>query len=85
LPVLISDKVNIWREVGANDAGLVAPDTLEGTRNLLREWLSLTPVRGRTMSENARELFRRQFTVDAMATGLVDVITRHSQGAEIGV
>ena len=31
LPVLISDKVNIWREIQEDGAGLVAEDTEEGT------------------------------------------------------
>ena len=30
VPVLISDKVNIWREVQSDGAGLVAPDNLAG-------------------------------------------------------
>src|SRR5688572_8711541 len=34
-PVLISNKVNIWREVTAEGAGLVADDTLAGTTSLL--------------------------------------------------
>jgi glycosyltransferase involved in cell wall biosynthesis len=76
LPVLISDKVNIWREVQSSGAGLVAPDTLHGTDQLLRGWLSLTLEQRRAMSERARELFRRRFTVDAMAAGLLDVVSR---------
>jgi glycosyltransferase involved in cell wall biosynthesis len=84
LPVLISDKVNIWREVRAHDAGLVAPDTLKGTQTLLHDWIALTPGQMRTMSENARELFRSRFTVDAMAAGLIDVITRHRQPEKAG-
>jgi glycosyltransferase involved in cell wall biosynthesis len=77
LPVLISDKVNIWREVLGQNAGLVAPDTLEGTQQLLRGWLSLTAAQGREMRQNALALFRDRFTVDAMAAALVDVIQRH--------
>ena len=43
VPVLISDKVNIWREVMAHGAGLVAPDSLQGTTRLLRDYVALTP------------------------------------------
>jgi glycosyltransferase involved in cell wall biosynthesis len=78
LPVLISDKVNIWREIRSHQAGLVAPDTLAGTERLLREWLSLSPAERRAMGESARGLFRRRFTVEAMATGLLDVVNRGS-------
>jgi glycosyltransferase involved in cell wall biosynthesis len=74
LPVLISDKVNIWREVEAAGAGLIAPDTLEGTAQLLTGWLSLTAAQRQEMSIRSRELFHRQFTVDAMARDLLDVV-----------
>jgi glycosyltransferase involved in cell wall biosynthesis len=72
--VLISDKVNIWREVQSHGAGIVAPDTEEGTLKLLREWLSLTSDQRSTMGRNARALFEERFTVDAMAAGLLDVV-----------
>jgi len=74
VPVLISDKVNIWREVQSAGAGLVAPDTMEGTANLLAGWLSLTSGERQAMRRAARELFHRSYTVDAMAQGLLDVI-----------
>jgi glycosyltransferase involved in cell wall biosynthesis len=74
VPVLISDKVNIWREVQSAGAGLVAPDTTEGTANLLSRWLSLTSGERQAMRRAARELFHRRYTVDAMAQGLLDVI-----------
>jgi glycosyltransferase involved in cell wall biosynthesis len=78
LPVLISDKVNIWREVLSRNAGLVAPDTVQGTAQLLREWVSLTLAQRQAMSACARELFLRQFTVDAMASGLFDMVMHHA-------
>lgn len=78
IPVLISDKVNIWREVRSHGGGLVGPDTLQGTEQLLREWLSLSAAQQRAMGECARDLFRRRFTVDAMAAGLLDVVARRS-------
>ncbi len=75
VPVLISDKVNIWREVREHGAGLVAPDTAAGIGELLRQWQTLTSAQKRSMGANARALFRARFTVDAMATDLIDVIT----------
>jgi glycosyltransferase involved in cell wall biosynthesis len=78
LPALISDKVNIWREVQSSGAGMVAPDTLEGTGELLNQWLSLTPARRTAMGVAARELFMSRFTVDAMADGLLEVVHRYA-------
>lgn len=75
VPVLLSDKVNIWREVLTHRAGLVAPDTLEGTQALLAQWLEMPQAERARMGERARELFERRFTVDAMAMGLLEIIT----------
>lgn len=35
-PVLISNKVNIWREIDSDNAGWVADDTYEGCLSLLK-------------------------------------------------
>ena len=81
LPVLISNKVNIWREVSVANAGLVAPDTLAGTKELLREWLAKTPQQRLDMGEAAKRLFTSRFTVDAMTQSLLK--TYRSEAGEL--
>ena len=66
-PVLISNKVNIWREVEASDAGLVAPDTLEGTRELLRRFAALRTSDRERMRERARSGFLKNFDIEVTA------------------
>src|SRR5437660_12371650 len=66
-PVLISNKVNIWREVDASEGGLVQPDTATGTRDLIRQFYA-TPAQQRAqMRTSAREGFLRNFEVEAAA------------------
>jgi glycosyltransferase involved in cell wall biosynthesis len=77
LPVLISDKVNIWHEVRSHGAGIVAPDSLSGTQQLLNEWLALTSAQRRGMGDSARALFLERFTVDAMADSLLSVVRQY--------
>jgi len=85
LPVLISDKVNIWREVKANGAGLVEPDSYEGTRELLRQWLTMSMSRRAEMALAAKSLFGAKYSVDAMAHSLLQVIeNRDSLSAVAG-
>ncbi len=84
LPVLISNKVNIWREIAQAKAGLVEVDTEEGTCKMLAAWLAMSDAERRSMSVNAGELFRRQFTASAMAHGLVDVIESTGTAAVSG-
>lgn len=74
LPVLISNKVNIWREIAGAGAGFVDADTAAGARNVLQAWQAMSDADVRRMSANARGLFERQFTAPAMAQGLVSVI-----------
>jgi glycosyltransferase involved in cell wall biosynthesis len=73
-PVLISDKVNIWREVIEDQAGLVAPDTLPGTIGLLQKWLGLTPAERLEKARNARACFTRRFHITAAAERLSGVL-----------
>lgn len=74
LPVLISDQVNIWREIVADHAGFAEPDTVEGTKRLLNAWLALSTSEREQMAHHARRCFERRFTAEAMATSLTDTV-----------
>ena len=73
-PALISNKVNIWREVLADDAGLVDEDDEPGTLRLLGNWLALTAERRLAMRLNARTSFRAHFEVTRAAESLIKAI-----------
>ena len=77
LPVLISDKVNIWREIEADGAGIVNPDTVDGTEKTLRQWLSFNSEERQKMSEQAKQSFDKRFTVEAMVNSLLQTIKRY--------
>ena len=74
LPVLISDKVNIWREIEMDGAGFVAPDSLEGTVKNLGAWFDLDVQKRIDMAIHATMSFQRRFTADAMAKSLLRVL-----------
>lgn len=75
-PVLISDQVNIWPEIHADGAGLVAPDTLEGTKTLLEQWLVLDENQKRAMRARARECFEKRYNLDQNVSELVGFFQR---------
>ena len=59
-PTLISNKVNIWREIEADGAGIVAEDTLEGTRQLFQSYVELSEqkrmdMRGQPWTASVRD------------------------------
>lgn len=76
-PVLISDKVNIWREIEADGAGIVQPDTLEGTIKALRTWLTLKPEDRVRMSQAAHACFNTRYRIEQTAQNLASVIKSH--------
>ena len=72
VPVLISDQVNIWREIQRDHAGLVETDDLAGTIRLLEAWLNAGPEAWQAMKTRARACFERRFTIQRLAQSLID-------------
>lgn len=64
VPILISTKVNIWRETESSGAALVAEDTLPGTRFLLQRWLDLDVSAKTKMRVQARKCFLDRFVIE---------------------
>lgn len=74
-PVLISDKVNIWREVMASNAGLMETDTVEGARNLISRFLALSDAQRAEIKIFARQGFLEYFNVQTSARDLVKLMS----------
>jgi glycosyltransferase involved in cell wall biosynthesis len=76
LPVLISDKANIWREIERSGAGLVEPDTTAGATSLLRTWMNLSETDRASMRRRARTCFLDNFEARAAAIGFAASVAR---------
>ncbi|WP_303704778.1 glycosyltransferase [Celeribacter baekdonensis] len=73
-PVLISRKVNIWREIIEDGAGIACEDTVQDTTRMLSDFLNL-PARARTqMSAQTRACYEQRFSVEAAARDLEAVL-----------
>ncbi|TWG81415.1 glycosyltransferase involved in cell wall biosynthesis [Cupriavidus gilardii J11] len=81
VPVLISDKVNIWREIEADGAGIVQPDTVDGTERSLRQWLSASAARRDAMRTAAPACFSRRFQSRQVGERLLNIIQGRPEGA----
>lgn len=79
VPVLISNQVNIWREVQSENAGFVEQDSLSGTVNLLETWSRLGETERSTMRANCRLCFDRYFDIESSAGRFFELIERLSQ------
>lgn len=75
VPVLISDKVNIFREIQAAEAGIIEPDTLEGTLNLLKQYMALSGVQKEAMQQRAAGLFHTNFNAASVAHNWKNTLT----------
>jgi glycosyltransferase involved in cell wall biosynthesis len=74
VPVLISNRVNIWREIEADGAGFVEDDDLRGTTRLLERWLATNESQRARMRENARQCFTARFEINRAAELLVRLL-----------
>ena len=72
-PVLVSDKVNIAPDIAADGAGLMEPDTSEGTQHLLQRWLAMGPDDRQAMAAQARITFDRRYDMRANANAIVRI------------
>jgi glycosyltransferase involved in cell wall biosynthesis len=69
-PVLISNQVNIWPEIEEERVGLIAPDTLAGTEDLLSRWLALAVGERSAMAGRTTEVFRRRYSMRSCAAAI---------------
>ncbi len=75
-PVLITNKVNIWREIEADAAGIVVNDDIEGITRGLREMLETTCEERAAMGTRARQAFLSRFDMENNAMELLKLIER---------
>ncbi|MVN77245.1 glycosyltransferase [Hymenobacter sp. HMF4947] len=73
-PVLISNQVNIWREIADAKSGLVADDTLEGTNELLLGWKRLSEEEKQSMRMQACNIFSSKFSIDSSSEKFLSAI-----------
>jgi glycosyltransferase involved in cell wall biosynthesis len=74
IPVLISNQVNIWREIQSENAGFIEHDTLGGAVSLLDSWNRLGEAERSTIRANARRCFDRYFDLDRNASRFLELI-----------
>lgn len=73
-PVLISNKVNIWREIEESGGGIVNDDTNSGTEVLLRTWLDLTENEKKEMTIKALDGYKKHFAISANINKLINAL-----------
>jgi glycosyltransferase involved in cell wall biosynthesis len=74
-PVLISNQVNIWKEIKNASAGLVNEDSENGAFKLLTEFSILSKEDVLEMNKNARNCYGEYFSIDRSALKFLNQIS----------
>ncbi|WP_051359963.1 glycosyltransferase [Adhaeribacter aquaticus] len=73
-PVLISNQINIWREITEAGGGLVADDTLTGVKGMLQNWFSLPTEEKSCMADQALATYNQYFAINPAAKKLKEAL-----------
>jgi glycosyltransferase involved in cell wall biosynthesis len=79
-PVLITNKVNIWREIDEAGAGFVENDDVSGVESLLNRWLALSVTEKIQMSGNAKACYEANFSIESAVNDLERVLCSVASG-----
>ncbi len=71
VPVLISNQVNIWREIQQAGAGFVDSDDSAGAERMLEQWLTVDSALWLRMRGAARKVFFECFEINRAAESLL--------------
>lgn len=73
-PVLISNQINIWREIKEDKAGLIDNDTTAGAEQLFRHWSNTPPEEKIVMKQAAKSCYEHRFDIASAADKLLHTI-----------
>jgi glycosyltransferase involved in cell wall biosynthesis len=73
-PVLISNKVNIWREIENENAGIIEDDTLDGLNQIFNKWAMLSSSEIVNIGKNGFKAYQKNFSAKASSKKFVEVL-----------
>lgn len=73
-PVLITNKVNIWREIEGENGGIVDDDTEEAVYLLLKMFLSMSSEEKEEIGKNAFRVYQKYFSIETAAGNLIKAL-----------
>ncbi|MBY6243415.1 glycosyltransferase [Methylosinus sp. Sm6] len=85
VPVLITNKVNIWREIEADGAGIVVDDEANSIAQGLRRLCAISAEDRAAIGRKARASFLARFDLEANAIDLLEQIRRSIGNADASV
>jgi glycosyltransferase involved in cell wall biosynthesis len=75
-PVLISRRVNIWREIEGRKAGMTAEDTVSDSAEMLRNWIYAGREAKSAMRKQAQQTFNEIFEISNATKKIADELEK---------
>jgi len=79
-PVIISEQVNIWREIKDGNAGIIIQDTEEGVVSGLKKWAAFDNEEKVAKGKNAYTTFTKYFSVEQAAVNIKNTFQNIANG-----
>jgi len=73
-PVILSDKVNIWREVKSHGAGLICEDTAASVAAAMERWTAMSSDETAAMRTRSMACFDELFNYDVTAHRALEIV-----------
>jgi glycosyltransferase involved in cell wall biosynthesis len=73
-PVFITNKVNIWRDIQGDQAGVVVDDNLLGVSRGLSQLCGMSSQQLAVLSTNARRCFEERYDLGRIAASMIDLL-----------
>lgn len=74
-PVIISNQINIWKEIENENAGLVCDDNVASIKIILQQWATLNANARQVKSRRARLCYEKYFSITPVASRMLKVLT----------
>lgn len=76
-PVIVSNKVNIWREIEAGKGGIIVNDDVRSMIEGITTWVSLSQDEQESMGMHAYETYENSFTAAKTSRKFVEVVSSY--------
>ena len=73
-PVLISDQINIWREIEEEGGGIIAKDSIEGVDWMLTKWMNMNETERKQMGTKAFETYKKYFAIEPASDRFLEAL-----------
>ena len=74
VPVLISNGVNIWREIEIGEGGIIFQNSIEGLQSALEQWIALSNTQKHSVRVKAKDIYETHFAIEPVVDRFVSAV-----------